>query len=458
MGTMFSSKSLPKTDPSKAPAVPGSGQESVDIDSFLKSALEPEGARAQPKSSMKATTVKTVPDSTLATIDEGGAAAHGGGGHMSQRSPRVKIQGVTDVVTFTARAAHKQRGRTRKREHVTMQDIEAAELLTKTAREAGESGLVKALAKHAGVGDNDEVAAHLCDAIAAEIMGLNSVYEMGDEDDFMTEVHLLGVEPRDPTGTLKQEVGTRDKFVQLEMHKFIMRALDKDCEERHALSMLRALALCVVDLANPPKPPDSVSSAKIGVRGSTATVSVDDVKKRMKQMIGRTLTADYDDFGVNDKAAPGGAGGGAAAAMTLKKGGDKEVPPTSSPSSKEDPSTSPSKKTSSLDVGLDKSLLRKKGPTEANRHGADSQLKAFLHVHGDGRGEDVCRALVEVIEAHGDSHALVAYALVVLAALGRVLGPEHGPRVRWLVVIPITSVAAARNVLFEFVFFLPSMR
>jgi len=411
---------------------------------------------------MKATTVKAVPNSSLATIDEGegiGDNSVGGGGHMSQRSPRVKIKGVTDVVSFTSRAAHKQRGRTRKREHVTMQDIEAAELLTKTARETGESGLVKALAKHAGVGNNDEAAAQLCDAIAAEIMGLTSVYQMGDEDDFLTEVHLLGVEPRDPTGTLKQEVGVKDKFVQLEMHKFILRALDKDCEERHVLSMLRALALSVVDLANPPKPPDSVSNAKMGVRGSTATMSVDDVKKRMKQMVTRTMTADYDDFSGNDSVVTALGATTPRVKYAAKNDGTKGITstPTSPTAHKEDPTTaasgsdnSPVKKTSSVDAGLDKSLLRKKGPTEANRNAAESALKAFLHVHGDGRGEEVCRVIADVIEAHGDAHTVVAYALIVLAALGRVLGPEHGPRVR-------LSGYPSRRCGLAFVLFLPSL-
>ena len=66
--------------------------------------------------------------------------------------------------------------------------------------------MVKALAKAAGAGANDEAAAHLADAIAADVMGTASVYEHGDEDDFLAEVHLLGVEPRDPAGKLKREV------------------------------------------------------------------------------------------------------------------------------------------------------------------------------------------------------------------------------------------------------------
>jgi len=57
---MFSSKSTPKKKPADAAGM-GGDKASVDIDSFLKTALEPEGMTA-PKSSMKATTVKTVPE------------------------------------------------------------------------------------------------------------------------------------------------------------------------------------------------------------------------------------------------------------------------------------------------------------------------------------------------------------------------------------------------------------
>ena len=48
---------------------------------------------------------------------------------------------------------------------------------------------------------------------------------------------------------------------------------------------------------------------------------------------------------------------------------------------------------------------------------------------GDGRGEDLVRSLGDVIASHADSSAVVGYALVVVAAVGAVLGPQAAPKI-----------------------------
>ena len=48
---------------------------------------------------------------------------------------------------------------------------------------------------------------------------------------------------------------------------------------------------------------------------------------------------------------------------------------------------------------------------------------------GSGRGEELARSLGDVVASHPESPAVVAYSLVVLAAVGATLGKELGPKV-----------------------------
>jgi hypothetical protein len=295
-------------------------------------------------------------------------------GSFANRKSVVKMGGVTDVHEIPSKNAVRRAGRGRKRDPVTQLDVNEALKTAAEAKAQGVKGLVKALQKHAASGANDETAASICDALSGEILGLEDIYEQSEEEN-LEVLYDIGVNPVEhASGLPRRETQVRDELIKSDILRYILKAVDKECEPRHLVSFLRLLALCVAELAHPAR--DYASLLLPSKGGAAAELALLRLKAKAKKK--------------NKKLLGGGGGDGdddAAGAVALGEGGEE---------------------------------FGGKEHQEAVR-----KARGFLHVNGNGRAEEVLRECRDIVTVHAERAPVVAYAFVVLAATARVLGHHH---------------------------------